>query len=277
MIADRISTEQEIAFVVHTGDILTDSTNMTDWDRFFSAAGMMLANTTFVPVMGNHEQDSSLWRDVFTTEPVYSFDCGAAHVTVLNSNDNVWNRLPCETAWLSDDLKSTRSWRFIALHHPIYSSEAKHFGGWVNLRDAWEPTFVSHGVNAVFQGHVHAYERDMSEGVMYITEGRGGSPFYALNATKIPAYQNSIENSLGYTRIHLDPASGTATVSVLRVADFSTDGSSLMKLYPAESVLERFNLALRHQRENTIATSEITSFPHSLIDGFVPFNTQVFR
>jgi len=278
LIADRISREQDISFVVHTGDILTDSRNLTDWDRFFSAAGIMLANTTFVPVKGNHEQDSPLWQEVFGTVPVYSFDSGPAHVTVLDSNDNVWNRLGCETAWLSDDLESTKPWKFVALHHPIYSSEAKHFCGWLNMRDAWEPTFISHNVSAVFQGHVHVYERDMSGGVMYITEGRGGSPFYALNATKIPSYQKSLENSLGYTRIRLDPARATTTVSVLQVADFAADGSSLQTLYPQGTVFEKFELTTPHPRDTHGDSREALSpWPRvSLVGRFVPFSTSLF-
>jgi hypothetical protein len=244
LVAERISREEDVMFVLHTGDILTESQNLSDWDRFFAAGGVMLANTTFVPVRGNHEQDTPLWEEIFGTTSAYSFDCGPAHMTVLNSNDNVWNRLGCETAWLSGDLMTQKPWKFAALHHPLYSSEAKHVGGWKNLQEAWEGLFIAHGMTAVFQGHVHVYERDRSSGVTYITEGRGGSPFYTLNETKIASHQMSRENSLGYTRVDLNPVSGTALFTVIQVAGFSPDGEKILAFTPDGTVVEMFVVSL---------------------------------
>jgi len=278
MVAEQISREEDVSFVLHTGDILTDSRSLSDWDRFFAAGGVMLANTTFVPVMGNHEQDTPLWEEVFGTAPAYSFDSGPAHITVLNSNDNVWSRLGCETAWLEQDLMTQKPWKFVALHHPIYSSEEKHLGGWENLRNAWEGIFIAEGVTAVFQGHVHAYERDMSGGVTYITEARGGSPFYALNETKIPAYNMSRENSLGYTRIDLDPKSGVAMFTVIQVAEFADDGSSLLTLTPEGTVVEKFDLSPQHSHVVFSSSTErqsLRQIPFFLY-GFQPFLTPVF-
>ena len=278
MVAEQISREEDVSFVLHTGDILTDSRSLSDWDRFFAAGGVMLANTTFVPVMGNHEQDTPLWEEVFGTAPAYSFDSGPAHITVLNSNDNVWSRLGCETAWLEQDLMTQKPWKFVALHHPIYSSEEKHLGGWENLRNAWEGIFIAEGVTAVFQGHVHAYERDMSGGVTYITEARGGSPFYALNETKIPAYNMSRENSLGYTRIDLDPKSGVAMFTVIQVAEFADDGSSLLTLTPEGTVVEKFDLSPQHSHVVFSSSTERQSLRQRpfFLYGFQPFLTPVF-
>jgi hypothetical protein len=278
IVAEQISREQDISFVLHTGDLLTDSRSLNDWDRFFAAAGGMLANTTFVPVMGNHEQDSPLWEEVFGTAPAYSFDSGPAHITVLNSNDNVWNRLGCETAWLEQDLRTPKPWKFIALHHPLYSSEEKHVGGWENLRNAWEGIFLAEGVTAVFQGHVHAYERDISAGVTYITEARGGAPFYTLNETRIPEYAMSRENSLGYTRIDLDPGKGVAMVTVIQVAEFAGNGTSLLTLTPEGTVVEKFDLSLPNSRYVSSSTGEARPFRQSpvFLSGFRPFSTPVF-
>ena len=277
-VAEMIAREPDVSFVLHTGDIVTDKNNPADWDRFFSAAGEMLANTTLVPVMGNHEQGTELWQEVFGTAPVYSFDCGDAHITVINSNDDVWNTIGCQTAWLASDLTNAKPWRFVALHHPMYSSEEKHFGGWTNLRNEWESTFDSKDVTAVFQGHVHAYERDIAGGIFYITEARGGSPFYALNATKITGYQNSRENSLGYTRVQVNPAMGTATADVINVADFSTEDNSLLVIHPAGTVFETFELKLpvSIQPPLKINTTLKNRGIHSLFSGYAPFSRKIF-
>jgi hypothetical protein len=139
-----------------------------------------------------------------------------------------------------------RTWKFVALHHPLYSSEEKHVGGFRNLRDAWENLFIGMNVTAVFQGHVHVYERDQASGVMYITEGRGGSPFYALNATKIRSWQASRENSLGYTRFDLDPGQNRATATVFQVADYTDEDTIRLPRTMDETIVERFDLPSPH-------------------------------
>ncbi len=67
--------------------------------------------------------------------------------------------LPTQSAWLATDLQTDKPFKFTSFHHPLYTSDSKHFGGWENLREAWESEFNDNGVLAVFNGHVHAYER----------------------------------------------------------------------------------------------------------------------
>ena len=48
-------------------------------------------------------------------------------------------------------------------------------GSDVQLREALEPLFVKHGVDAVFTGHERYYERlKPQQGVHYFISGRGG-------------------------------------------------------------------------------------------------------
>jgi hypothetical protein len=57
------------------------------------------------------------------------------------------------------------------MHHPIYSSGMKH-GSSQPLRTALEPLFLKHGVDVVFAGHEHFYERIKPQGgIVYITQG----------------------------------------------------------------------------------------------------------
>ena len=93
-----------------------------------------------------------------------------------------------QAQWLKTDLSSTDTWKIVILHHPLYTSEENHFGGFENLQKAFEPVFLSGNVSVVFNGHVHAYERIEKSGITYITEGRGGAPGYLLNATKINGF-----------------------------------------------------------------------------------------
>jgi len=84
----------------------------------------------------------------------------------------------CDAAqigWVEQQLKgSTARWKLAVLHHPLYSSGKKH-GSDLNLRRKLEPLFVRYGVNAVFSGHDHIYERTVpQQGIHYFVTGAGG-------------------------------------------------------------------------------------------------------
>lgn len=95
----------------------------------------------------------------FPTMENFSFDWGNSHWTVLDSNGYVdWND-PSLRKWVTDDLAraSGKKWRFVAFHHPGFSSSRAHF------EDQWMRTladvFEAGKVDIVFSGHVHNYLR----------------------------------------------------------------------------------------------------------------------
>ena len=56
-------------------------------------------------------------------------------------------------------------------HHPIYSSGGAH-GSDLQLREQLEPLFLKYGVDAVFAGHEHFYERiKPQKGIYYFISG----------------------------------------------------------------------------------------------------------
>jgi hypothetical protein len=80
--------------------------------------------------------------------------------------------------------------------------------------------FVNHGVNAVWNGHVHAFEHYSENGIDYIVMGTGGGPSGTLGEEKYEGYQNGLEHCLAYARVTVDPESDTATVAIVRGADY---------------------------------------------------------
>lgn len=80
-----------------------------------------------------------------------------------------------QLGWLDESLKASKArWKIAFCHHSIYSS-AKMHSPYVKLRDKLEPLYVKYGVNAVFAGHSHCYERvKPQKGVHYFTEGASG-------------------------------------------------------------------------------------------------------
>jgi len=82
---------------------------------------------------------------------------------------------PKQLQWLDHELKTSRDdWKIAYFHHPLYSSGGRH-GSEVDLRVTLEPLFVKYGVNAVYSGHDHVYERlKPQKGIYYFVSGSGG-------------------------------------------------------------------------------------------------------
>jgi hypothetical protein len=247
LVADRIAAENDISFILHCGDVVGDVNNPDEWNRFFQAARSALAKTPIFPVLGNHEHNSTSYYDIFGVSEWYSFDCSNAHFAMLDSN--FFTAVQAE--WLAEDLSNDATWKFVAFHHPPYSSTSSHWGGWLDIRTTWEPVFVANGVNAVFNGHVHAYERCYENGIHYAVVGIGGGPCYMLAEEKIEGYRNSFENTLGYARVTVN--GNKAFMEIIKVADVS--GSEVTYVYPPNTVFEKVYLTSEQLSANASLTA----------------------
>ena len=119
----------------------------------------------------------------------YSFTKGDGLVEFF-ALDSTYFTLP-QQRWLEEALQASQAkWKIVFFHHPLYSSADRH-GSKLELRSDLEPILVRHGVDAVFSGHDHVYERvKPQQGVQYFVSGVGSraapwrpginSPFLAL-------------------------------------------------------------------------------------------------
>ncbi|MBP2145734.1 putative phosphodiesterase [Methanofollis sp. W23] len=237
LVADRIAMEESLSFVLHCGDFVTFGHDLDEWNQFFASGRQMLSNTTLYPALGNHEGNRSVYYETFEVPEWYSFDCGRAHVAVLDSNDWAKGRLDEETVWLEDDLAGAEEqWTFAAFHHPVFSSNERHRGGDRTLREAWTPLFERYGVAGVFSGHVHAYERYEVNGTEYFVVPCGGEALYPLAEEKMAGYANSLEHTLAYLRVHVTAENVTA--ELVPVATLSEDSKEVVALHPPDAVFE---------------------------------------
>jgi len=105
----------------------------------------------------------------------YTVTHGPMDVFVLDSSTPVATGEKAEEQliWLEQALaESDATWKVAILHHPLYSS-GKH-GSHLEIRDALEPLFVAGGVDIVFTGHDHHYERTHPQsGITYVLSGAG--------------------------------------------------------------------------------------------------------
>jgi acid phosphatase type 7 len=155
----------------------------------------------------------------------YSFDYGDAHFLCLDSNvyldptDAGWQ------AWMARDLSGTDArWKFVVFHHPCFNVGLEHYTE-QHMR-VLAPVFERHGVDIVFHGHEHNYQRTrplrfapsgpgaaarlnssdrlvpgsftvdtefdgrratQAHGVMYLTTGAGGKSLYDPDFTNTPS------------------------------------------------------------------------------------------
>ena len=79
-----------------------------------------------------------------------------------------------QLAWLERELAaSDATWQVAALHHQLFSSAKKRDPD-PRVREALEPLFIEYGVDIVFYGHDHFYERMKPQsGVTYVLSGGG--------------------------------------------------------------------------------------------------------
>ena len=66
--------------------------------------------------------------------------------------------------WLIDDLNgNTLDWTVVIFHHPPYSKGQNHDSdveqNEIDMRQTFAPVFEAHGVDVVYSGHAHSYER----------------------------------------------------------------------------------------------------------------------
>jgi 3',5'-cyclic AMP phosphodiesterase CpdA len=102
----------------------------------------------------------------------YTLEKGNVRIFALDSNHMDANQI----TWLEQQLQNAgnKDWKICFFHHPLYSTGKTH-GSSVELRSLLEPIFIKYGVNAVFAGHDHVYERIHPQGgIYYFTEGSSG-------------------------------------------------------------------------------------------------------
>lgn len=178
-VAQRMVGERQVfpfEFVIMLGDNLYGGSSSRDFEKKFEIPYKPLldAGVQFYASLGNHDNPNERLYKPFNMNGsnYYTFKKGNVEFFALDSNYMDSRQL----AWLDKSLRdaSEKDWKICFFHHPLYSSGRTH-GSSVELRSLIEPLFVKYGVDAVFSGHDHVYERvNPQKGIYYFTEGSSG-------------------------------------------------------------------------------------------------------
>jgi len=136
-------------------------------------AALLAGGVIFYASLGNHDSPNNRFYEGFNMggQRYYTYTKKNTQFFVLDSNAMD----PQQLAWLENALKEKSDrWRICYFHHPLYSNGGRH-GSEVELRVLLEPLFVKYGVDVVFSGHDHIYERiKPQKGITYFVNGSSG-------------------------------------------------------------------------------------------------------
>jgi 3',5'-cyclic AMP phosphodiesterase CpdA len=161
--------------VIMLGDNMYGSQRPGDFVQKFERpyAALLAANVKFQASLGNHDQPENVSYPLYNMngQRYYTYVRGNVRFFALDST--LMDRKQLD--WLEAALKdASEEWKICYFHHPLYSDAARH-GSSFDLRNVLEPLFVKYGVNVVFSGHDHVYERvKPQKGIYYFVSGAAG-------------------------------------------------------------------------------------------------------
>ena len=206
--------------VFTTGDNVYDNGTRAEWRNCYDPSWGAFKKRT-MPSAGNHDyytNNAQPYYDYFgrragnPNRGYYSYDRGAWHIVVLNSN---CEKVSCaadspQAQWLRNDLSNNRTACTLAYwHHPRFAS-----GDNVQTSSVdpfWEILY-NRGAELVLNGHAHRYERHRpmnadgrrdANGIRQIIVGTGGKPPLGDVGERDPNTVTRNDNTPGVLRLSL--------------------------------------------------------------------------
>ena len=208
----RVLEFDPASFVIHTGDFVDDGLKKVNWYRFFMISHPLMRRVPLYPTVGNHEnafeRGLDLYRRFFAVpddgpqpEVVYAFNWGNSRFFVLNAN-KPFVGAP-QTAWLRTQLKEAAAdprirHLFVSVHHSPYTS-GPHGPNQDLLDSGLVDDMRRYGVDMLFAGHDHIYERGRVDGLNYAITAGGGAPIYYVKHNH--SYSLVTEPTYHYARV----------------------------------------------------------------------------
>ena len=158
------------------------------------------AGVKFYAALGNHDDTNQIFYKPFNMEGhrYYTFVPPVDPITRWDTRvrffalDSTYLTFE-QIRWFEKDVTESRAeWKIAFLHHPLYSS-GRYTLAARGIRLALESAFVNGGIDVVFSGHEHIYERaELQRGILYFITGGAGS-LRAGDAARSPLIARSYD------------------------------------------------------------------------------------
>ncbi|MGD1069684.1 MAG: metallophosphoesterase [Bryobacteraceae bacterium] len=220
----RIADEKPVA-VFMNGDVPLAGDVKNDYAVFAAETKPWRdAHLRVFPALGNHEfhgNPRSALENWWTTFPEmrnrrwYSVQLGSrAYVLALDSDTSL---LPGsdQARWIAgqiDSLPATVDFVLVTMHHPPVADIQTHIEvdhnprpNEIALRNYLSATARrSHARFLVSAGHIHNYERNVRDDVVYLVSGGGGAKPYYVERTPQDLYKSALFPNYHYVKLTLE-------------------------------------------------------------------------
>lgn len=221
--------------IIHVGDLVYPAgAGETYGTHFYEPNAEMIRHAPFMPSLGNHDVATDQGRPLLAQfvfpengpkgieqGRCYWFDYGDARFVALDSN-----LVAAAGALTMEDLKTVVApwvrrvltdcdarWKFVYYHHPFYTGSQHSADGVAFMKEAFLDVFEEVGVDVVFCGHNHLYERTAplrrdeivpdGEGIVYIVTGAGGVSKYPELLPNPPYIRYYNDQVFSFTQVDL--------------------------------------------------------------------------
>ncbi|MHA1620272.1 MAG: metallophosphoesterase, partial [Promethearchaeota archaeon] len=264
---------EPIQFILHMGDMVTRGEEHDLFNGYFDDSQMLHESIPILPIQGNHEigdLGQSYYREQFVLpengneEWYWALQYGSAFIMGLDSEAH--GIIPYDSQslpWIDSMLEKSHEelstlWRFAFFHQPPFVSSS-HLPR-TDIRDSWSPIFDDNGVDIVFNGHSHLYERSFpvsSNETLSTSERYNYSdpdyPIYIVTGAagrggpidRLPERDNEYMVFLNYTWHYMDifisnnltTQKSTLTANVVGIIPQHYDNGSIDEFDPSHTVL----------------------------------------
>jgi hypothetical protein len=161
--------------VIMLGDNMYGGQSPADFVKKFEQpyAALLQAGVKFQASLGNHDRPENVSYKPYNMNGQRYYTYARTNVRFLALDSTQMDQKQLD--WIDTSLRDARDdWKICYFHHPLYSNAERH-GSSVDLRVLLEPIFTRSGVNVVFSGHDHVYERiKPQKGIYYFVSGSAG-------------------------------------------------------------------------------------------------------
>lgn len=176
----------DIRFYLQAGDLVNTGLFRDDWDKLIGYSGNVFRNKPFMAVPGNHDSQEGLpplrfleylkypHNGPYEEEygMTYTFQYGNTEFFMM---DCVTTSVEDQADWLEEQLRNSGAIFKIAVFH--FSPFTPH-EDYDDIVESWVPLFEKYGVDLVFTGHFHYYQRIKAYGAKL---SETGTPTYIMS------------------------------------------------------------------------------------------------
>lgn len=233
-------------FFVSSGDHVEEDV-LPNWSAYFRVMHPLTCKIPGFPVLGNHEDMAGAdnYFEAFSFPDGggrkgwewYTFHLKNVLLIFLTMNFEDLDQINREIAWLKSVLHQNKdkTWKLVFTHQPLYSS-SERYSAEMPYQTLFEPIFLKHGVDVVFSGHHHAYQRIQRKGIAHIVSAGGGGPLSELKTEKVKGTVATREKTLHYLRVRI---AKNSFVSEVRIVG---EENAREVMEPRDEIFDRFEI-----------------------------------